>query len=153
KLDGSHQHVFEHGVVRHHYVRRGYLHIPTAYHLWTIGAGPTPGIAQLLKELTPVVVEPAHVLCKFVPAPLVFCRPSWLREARIHPEMDDIAIQAISLPFRRILASEDPSDARQLIIDQGVHRIQDDCSQCSWSCLVTARVHPPFRPLVVEPAV
>src|SRR5579872_1195913 len=69
--------------------------------------------------------------------------------ARVHAEMDAIPVQVCVLPSFRGARGKNPTQSLKLIIDECVHWVKNKGPDRSRSSLVSSRVHPGLRDVVV----
>ena len=60
----------------------------------------------------------------------------------VHAEVDEVAVKVSALPVRRTVQSQHPSQTGHLVVDEGVHRIEDYGPDPRLSGFMAARVKP-----------
>ena len=143
RLNGADQHILKHGVVRDQYIRRRGLDVPPAEHLCAVRTRPGAGVAQISAQLFPILPELFKICCEAVPRLLVGPVSGGLRHTGIHTEVNNVPLQTFFLPLRRGTAGENTAQTRELIVHQGIHRVENERAHCRWAT---------FMPPTMEPA-
>ena len=128
-FDGANQHVLQHGVVGYENIGRRGLHVPAAQRLRTADGGPVAFLAQLRRKAAPFLFEALQMLLKPLPPVLIVGPPRRRRQAGVHAEVDEIAVQPALLPLRRPVQRENAPQSGHLVVHERVHRIQDNRPQ------------------------
>ena len=99
-LNGTDEHVLQHGVVRDEDVRWRCLHVPPAEHLWSLNGRPVAGASQLLGEALPFLRQLVHIVIELLALGALFRPPGWRRQAGVHSEVNQVPVEMPLLPVR-----------------------------------------------------